>query len=72
MIEALHIIQINDRLREETDCELVWHPEHSNQRYRCNIEFTGDVEIIVSTIKKHCADQNVIDLTVHNDFIFYN
>lgn len=72
MIEAIDILHIDQNLRWRSGASTVWRRSTSDVKYRCNVEFKGDVEELVKEICKYTESQKSIELTIHNNFVYYN
>lgn len=72
-IQAVEIIQLHQALeRAFPSTQFLWHPSTNNTQYRCKISMDNSTEVIVENVKQYASGQDLIQLTIHNGFLYYN
>lgn len=58
--------------RQFPTTQFLWHPSTNGQKYRCNVSMNNSTEAIVEEVAKYCTGQDLIQLTIHGDMLYYN
>ena len=71
-MEAVVSISLNRALeRRLPTTQFLWHPSTANQKYRCNFPMGRSIEDIVEQVATYCNGQDLIQLTIHSDMLYY-
>ncbi len=72
-MEASTVIDIDKALREKLpNVRLSWRPSNDETKYRCNVEFDGNIKTLVNFISQYCPEQRLIVLTIHDNYVYFN
>jgi hypothetical protein len=72
-MDAAVIIQFNKALETAMpQTQFLWYPSTSDKKYRYIASFTDNsINDIVATVKEHCCNQDLVQLTIHNKTVYY-
>ena len=72
-MEAFAVIQLNDQLRDAfPKTQFIWHPSTSGNKYTSNFEWLNcRNEDLITQMKEHHTDAELIQLTLINGYVYY-
>lgn len=73
-MEACQIIEFNNELQKEfLHTRLVWHPSHSEQKYRCNADLSEGLDSVFAVMRE-CIHKDVpiLHLTIRDSFVYFS
>ena len=71
-MEAVLIVAIHEGLQHATDAQLLWQPSNHGTKYSFKISIDHNTpDKIVKQIVAMCGHQDLIQLTVRDDYLYY-